>query len=222
MSVTGVATDRPLLALTFDDGPDPRLTQDVLDVLGAAGVRATFLVVAQRVRDHPELGRRVVAAGHEIGLHGDVHVELPGLPFRRQLGDLRRGRRDVEALLGVRVRWFRPPYGKQEPETVLACRLAGMRPLLWNSSSHDWQDDTYADQLTHASAGLRPGAIVLLHDGAASASEPFPTLPRHEPRLAEELLALVQARSLAAVTVSELCAAGSVVEESWFERWLHH
>jgi peptidoglycan/xylan/chitin deacetylase (PgdA/CDA1 family) len=223
VSVVSVRTGDPLVALTFDDGPDPRLSPAVLDVLQEHDVRATFLLVAERVRQHPELARRVVAAGHEVGLHGDRHEELLGQPFGAQYRALRRGRRDMEALLGVRVRWFRPPYGKQEPETVLACRLAGMRPLLWSTSAHDWEaHQSLEDQLAHADRGLRPGAVVLLHDGAAAVDDPAPPLPHTQPGLTERLLELVRRRGLEPVTVSRLIASGDVVHGRWFERWLHH
>jgi peptidoglycan/xylan/chitin deacetylase (PgdA/CDA1 family) len=195
----------------------------VLDVLRDRDVRSTFLMVADRVRQHPGLARRVISEGHEVGLHGDRHVELRGgESVRSQYVALRRGRRDVEALLEARVRWFRAPFGKQEPETVLACHLAGMRPLMWSTSAHDWQPDTLEEQLAHVSSGLEAGAIVLLHDGSARIAEPAPPPPEAQPELLERLLDLLQTRSLRPVTVTELCAAGSVVRAPWFEQWLHH
>lgn len=221
-STTSVATAQPVLALTFDDGPDPRLTPAVLDVLRRRGVTATFLLVAERVRQHPDLARQVVAAGHEVGLHGNRHVEHCGIPFPEQLRQLRRGRRDMEAVLGVPVRWFRPPYGAQEPETVLASRLAGMRPLLWSTSAHDWELVPLEEQLAHAAAGLAPGAVVLLHDGAARPVVPPPPPPRTQPELLERLLDLLGQRGLRPVTVTELCGRGRPVREPWFEKWLHH
>jgi peptidoglycan/xylan/chitin deacetylase (PgdA/CDA1 family) len=217
-----VRTDRPLVALTFDDGPDPRLTPAVLDVLRGTGVRATFLLVAERVREHIDLARRVVAEGHEVGLHGDRHVNMQGQSFQNQYLALRRGRRDVEALLDLRLRWFRAPYGKQGPATVLACRLTGMQPLLWSTSAHDWQPDPIEAQLTHVAGGLKPGAIVLLHDGAADIVQPPAPPPRTQPELLRRLLDLIQQRSLRSVTVSELCEAGLVEREPWFRQWLHH
>lgn len=223
VSAVSVRTGSSLVALTFDDGPDIRLSAAVLDLLREHDVRATFLLVAERVREHPHLARRVVAEGHEVGLHGDRHAEMPGQPFRAQLAALRRGRRDVEALLGVPVRWFRPPYGKQEPETVLACRLAGMRPLLWSTSAHDWEaHQSLAEQLAHVEAGLRPGAVVLLHDGAADADDPAPPLPHTQPEVTERLLELTRRHGLEPVTISTLIAAGSVEHAPWFEQWLHH
>lgn len=223
VSTVSVRTDSSMVALTFDDGPDVRLSGTVLDLLREHDVRATFLLVADRVREHPELARRVVAEGHEVGLHGDRHAEMPGQPFRSQLASLRRGRRDVETILGVPVRWFRPPYGKQEPETVLACRLAGMRPLLWSTSAHDWErHQGLAEQLAHVDRGLRPGAVVLLHDGAADADDPAPPLPHTQPEVTEQLLELIKRHGLQPVTISTLVEAGSVERARWFEQWLHH
>ena len=220
LSVTSVSTVTPQVALTFDDGPDPRLTGDVLDVLRAWDVRATFLLVGERVRQHPELARRVVAEGHEVGLHGDTHVLLCGQPFREQRRGLRRGRRDVEAVLGTRLRWFRPPYGKQDPETVLASRVSGMRPLLWSTSALDWEQRGLDEQLAHAARGVRPGAVVLLHDGAAG-SEHAP-LPATQPELLGQLLAHLAGRHLQPVTMSELCRSGRPVRTAWFEQWLSY
>lgn len=221
-STVSVAVDRPQVALTFDDGPDPRLTPAVLDVLQARGVPATFLLVAERVRQYPELARRVVAEGHEVGLHGDRHVDMCGQPLVHQWRALRHGRRDVERLLATRLRWFRPPYGVQEPETVVACRAAGMRPLLWSASAHDWEPVSLTEQLGQVRAGLRPGAVVLLHDGNARPVDPPAPVPRHQPQLLMRLLDLLEDRGLQPVTISQLCAAGRPVRGLWFEQWLHH
>ena len=222
LTITSVSTRRPWVALTFDDGPDPRLTPAVLDVLRDRGVPATFLLVAERVRRYPALARRVLVEGHEIGLHGDRHEEMCGGSLRNQYRSLRRGRRDVEALLNTRVRWFRPPYGKQEPETVAACRASGMRPLMWSTSAHDWKSVAIEEQLAHAMTGLRPGAVILLHDGSAREADPPPPPPRTQPELLERLLDLLDRHGLQPVTVSDLVASGTPVREPWFEQWLHH
>ena len=221
-STTSIATDAPLVALTFDDGPDERLTPDVLDVLARRGVRATFFLVAERARENPDLARRVAEAGHDIGLHGDRHVVVRGTGLREQFRAVRRGRRDLERITGRRVTWFRPPYGKQDPQTVLACRAAGMGCLLWSTSAHDWRDLPLSEQLDQVRPGLRPGAVVLLHDGAARPVVPPPPPPSTQPELLERLLDELGDRGLEAVTISALCAAGRLVREPWFGSWLHH
>ncbi|MGY1735367.1 polysaccharide deacetylase family protein [Geodermatophilus sp. SYSU D00684] len=215
-------TTARVAALTFDDGPDDRLTPAVLDVLDRAGVKATFFLVAERAREDPALARRVAGAGHDIGLHGDRHVDVRGGGLREQFRAVRRGRRDLERITGRPVVWFRPPYGKQDARTVLACRAAGMRCLLWSASALDWQDLPVSDQLARARAGLRPGAVVLLHDGAAQPVDPPAPVPAHQPRLTELLLDELAAQGLTAVPFSELRAVGRPVLEPWFGSWLHH
>jgi hypothetical protein len=100
--------------------------------------------------------------------------------------------------------------------------LAGMRPLMWSTSAHDWQPDPIEDQLKHVAGGLEPGAVVLLHDGAADVVQPPLPPPRTQPELLQRLLGLLQERSLHPVTITELCASGSVVRAPWFRQWLHH
>jgi len=221
-STTSVETTARLAALTFDDGPDDRLTPAVLDVLARADVQATFFLVAERARDNPGLARRVADAGHDIGLHGDRHVDVRGSGLREQYRAVRRGRRDLERITGRPVVWFRPPYGKQDAQTVIACRAAGMRCLLWSASALDWQDRSIPDQVARARLGLRPGAVVLLHDGAADPVEPPPRVPPNQPELLERLLDELGNQGLGAVPFSELCASGTLVQEPWFGSWLHY
>jgi peptidoglycan/xylan/chitin deacetylase (PgdA/CDA1 family) len=181
MSVTSVLTSQRLIALTFDDGPDPRLSPAVLDVLRLRNVKATFFLVAEQVRAHPELARRVVAEGHEVGLHGDHHIDQRGLGPLEAVRAMRRGKRDVEVVVGAPVRWCRPPYGKQSSQVVAASRIARLEPVLWTAAAHDWRDDPVEQQVARAAADLRPGAVLLLHDGAADEVDPPRPAPLHSP-----------------------------------------
>ena len=150
------------VALTFDDGPDPDRTPAVLDVLAAHGVRASFFVLGERVRRHPHLTRRIVAAGHELGLHGWRHGYA--LWHSPQLG---RCLPLLEDVAGVRPRWFRPPYGVLSATAWIECRRAGLRPVLWTQWAKDWRPDAYADSvLARLAPGIEGGATLLLHDGA--------------------------------------------------------
>ena len=92
-SVACVATEQRVVALTYDDGPDPENTPAVLDALAAFGATATFFVLADRAEKHPELLRRIVAEGHDVGLHGEDHTRLSTLSAREALTRIRRGRR---------------------------------------------------------------------------------------------------------------------------------
>ena len=146
------------VALTFDDGPDPELTPRVLDALDRARIRATFLVVGMRVVAEPDLVRRAVDAGHEIGNHTWTHRSLATLDadeVRAELG------RTADALARIvpdaPVRFFRPPRGILTGAGAQAAGELGYDLLLWSC--------TYA----HLDAKLAPGSVVCLHDGTGRA-----------------------------------------------------
>lgn len=221
-STVSVRTSAPMVALTFDDGPDERLTAAVLDALRERRARATFFVVAGEAERAPALVRRMVAEGHEVALHGDEHVDLSGLPRQAQVRAVRRGRRRLREVTGTAPRWFRPPYGRQTAVTVAACRTAGMQPVLWSTSAHDWEALPVQDKLDHLAPAMKPGAIVLLHDGAAGAGDPPPPSAEEQTELIGGILDLAGEQGLEPVTVGDLHAAGEAVRSPWFRHWLHH
>ena len=155
------------LVLTYDDGPTPGTTDRLLPVLAAAGATATFFVLLTRVRASPGLLREVIDAGHEIGLHGQDHRRLTALPPEEHLPRLRDGRRELEDLTGIPVRWSRPPYGAQDAATWQAARTAGLTPVLWSADCRDWEDLPPDDYLADARAIAPEGCVLLLHDGFA-------------------------------------------------------
>lgn len=110
-SVRGGRPAGATVAVTFDDGPDPATTPRLLDLLAEEGGRATFFVLAGRAEAHPELVGRLVAEGHEVGLHGPDHRPLTSLPTGDLTAHLRAGRDRLAAVLGRPVTLFRPPYG---------------------------------------------------------------------------------------------------------------
>lgn len=153
------------VALTFDDGPGPDSTPAVLAVLEAADVRATFFVLGAQLARHPAAGQAVVAAGHEVGVHGWEHRYLLGRPFPRVHHELARARDLVTDLTGAPPTWFRPTYGVLTGDAVLAARLLGMRPVLWTAWGRDWTSSATAESVTRTLApGIRGGATLLLHD----------------------------------------------------------
>lgn len=98
------------IALTFEDGPDPLWTPQVLDVLREHNAHATFFVVGANVMEHPELTRRIVAEGHEIGSHGFTHADFAGLPGWRRKLELGLTQHTLASVAGLRTGLFRPPY----------------------------------------------------------------------------------------------------------------
>ncbi|MBC6462772.1 polysaccharide deacetylase family protein [Actinomadura sp. HBU206391] len=157
------ATDH--VALTFDDGPDPRSTPLFLDELERIGCRATFFVLGELLERHPDLGRRIVAGGHEMAVHGWRHhnalLTRPG----RAAAEIGAAADLVTAVTGVRPTWYRPPYGVLSAETLIAARGSRLRPVLWTAWGRDWTESaTPASVLAALAPGLRGGATLLLHD----------------------------------------------------------
>ena len=159
-----VRTVRSGVALTFDDGPDPRSTPAVLDLLAAAGVRATFFLVGQRAAAHPALVERTARDGHAIGSHSWSHP----VPWRTSavdlLRDYRRGHEAVQQALGGATRLFRPPHGHLGPASTAAVRLLRLRPVLWTHDPEDWRAGVGAADLRRRLADVCDGGVVLLHD----------------------------------------------------------
>ncbi|MEU8569877.1 polysaccharide deacetylase family protein [Streptomyces pathocidini] len=153
------------VALTFDDGPDPDSTPHFLRVLDRLGVRATFFVLGSALEQHPDLGRRIVAEGHELAVHGWRH-ERPWRPRPRQ--DARDVARAADAVLrigGRRPLWYRPAYGVLTAGRLAAARRAGLQPVLWSVWGRDWTARADAHSvLAELTPGLRGGATILLHD----------------------------------------------------------
>lgn len=219
-SITSVETTNPVVALTYDDGPDPRHTPEILVTLARHGARATFFVVADLAETHPELARRVRSEGHEIGSHGGAHLDLTRSTRRESIAVIFGGRRRAEAVLGERVHLFRPPYGRQTIGTRLLARASRLKVVLWSNNSRDCFEGGIDRFVAAAMDGLAPGGIILLHDGFAGpdprGSEPPespPTFDRGE--LTARLLEAISARGWSVVPLSELLASGRARRQLW-------
>jgi peptidoglycan/xylan/chitin deacetylase (PgdA/CDA1 family) len=177
---TGPILTPKAVALTFDDGPSiytPRL----LNVLVRLHARATFFVVGQQVKAYPRFVRRELAAGMEVGSHSYSHPYQP--PFDRQphatiFQEIERGR-SVLADLGKPPTLFRPPGGSFSPYVIEAAGSFGERIVLWNVDPTDWRAGTTPNQIVHrVLSAVRPGSIVVLHDGGGDRSATIRALPR--------------------------------------------
>ncbi|WP_296605592.1 polysaccharide deacetylase family protein [Nocardioides sp.] len=127
------------LALTYDDGPDPVSTPHFLRLLERTGLRATFFVLGEHAAPQRRLLREMVAAGHELGVHGWDHRCVLRTRRDRLVDEVRRTAVVVEDLTGAPVRWYRPPYGVLSPAALVAARAAGLRPVLWSAWGRDWE-----------------------------------------------------------------------------------
>ena len=198
-----------MLALTFDDGPDPTWTPQILDVLEQAHVPATFFVIGENGLQHPQLLNRIVADGSEIGNHTYTHPNLAlASPTETSL-ELNMTQRMVEAYTGRAMRLFRAPYfGDAEPTTAdeigpaLEAQKAGYTVVGLHVDPNDWQrpgTDSIVRQVVDQVHSAKPGNsqnIILLHDGGGDRSQTVAALPR--------IIATLRAEGYRFVPVSEL------------------
>ena len=160
------ASDGPSIALTFDDGPDPRWTSTVLDLLRQYRIRATFCLVGQHVAEHPELVRRIAADGHALCNHSWSHDEAMQRSSAASVSaDLARTSRAITEAAGRPPRFYRAPAGNWAPSAVAAARRLQLRLLGWGVDPYDWRRPPTSEIIRRVLAGAGPGAIVLLHDG---------------------------------------------------------
>ncbi len=152
------------LALTFDDGPDPEWTPRLLDVLDGAGARATFFPIASRAAAHPELIGRILAGGHQVGLHCDEHVRHSERSIAWCRQDTARALRLLRSV-GVRPTLWRTPWGDTASWSAQVAEDNQLRIVGWTVDTHDWRGDTAEQMLRATRDDLRDGAIVLAHDG---------------------------------------------------------
>ncbi len=163
---TRFTTDRREIWLTIDDGPDPDDTPQILDLLDRHGAKATFFVIGERAARWPELAREIVRRGHEIGHHTHTH---PAATFwcaspRRLGAELDRTLATLHAA-GVRPRWFRAPAGIKHLLLAPALAQRGLRCVGWTVRSGDCRSRSPEKMAAATAQRLRPGAIVLLHEG---------------------------------------------------------
>ncbi len=158
------ARDGAVVALTFDDGPDPERTPLLLDALAELGVKATFFLVGRSVDANPALARRIVEEGHEIGNHTYHHAYLPLTRSRDVVRELMATDRAIAQATGQVPRLVRPPYGGRSPWNVRAFGKLKKRVVLWDVNSFDWRGAPAGEVATRVLGRVRPGSIVLLHD----------------------------------------------------------
>lgn len=161
----GNATRR-CVALTFDDGPDARSTPALLDLLRTAGVEAAFFCVGHRVAAHPELAARIVNGGHLLENHTYAHSNTTNFFSVDQLQtDLARTQTVIQQTTGTAPLLFRPPMGLSNPKTFRVARSLGLTVIGWSARGLDTRTTEPERIVARIERRLKPGAIILLHDG---------------------------------------------------------
>ena len=160
-----IPSDRKVVALTFDDGPNPDATPVILETLRKKGVRATFFVLGSHAERWPELVRRISSEGHQLGNHGYFHRKLQFKSPFYVSRDIRLGIRAIKRAGAPAPRYFRAPHGFRSPWTTPIASSYGERTVGWSLGVWD-SDRPGADEIVKRTLeGVSPGSIILLHDG---------------------------------------------------------
>jgi peptidoglycan-N-acetylglucosamine deacetylase len=156
------------VVLTFDDGPDPETTKEVLDVLDGRGVKGTFFVIGAKAAKHPDVVRDIVERGHEVGVHSFAHDRLFSLRgAKRVRADLERAVRTIEEITKTRPVLFRPPIGHTNPTIARIADELDLVVIGWTVAARDGIARTKPeDVVARVDRGLEDGVIVAMHDAA--------------------------------------------------------
>lgn len=164
-AVCRLNTKDKVVALTYDDGPEPAATLPLLEVLKKHNAKACFFCIGQKAEQYPDIVRRIVDEGHEIGNHSYHHEsKFPLYGKRKMKEDLLKAQQILGGISGKEVRLFRPPFGVTNPTIGSVVKELGWTAIGWSIRSFDTQTQT-ADKVLHRiKRKLKPGVIILLHD----------------------------------------------------------
>lgn len=189
----------PEVALTFDDGPDPAYTPLLLADLRRYGANATFFVMGDAARKYPDIVKREMADGNEVGVHAyDQHVRFPTISSGAGDRQMDLGGTAISKITGQKPTLFRPPYGAWRPWVVSAAQEQGMKTILWSVCFDHHSAKTPRAISNRVLSLVRPGEILLLHDARGDRRKTTSALPM--------VLRELKRRGYKVVTVSHLLA----------------
>ncbi|MBO0871059.1 MAG: polysaccharide deacetylase family protein [Micromonosporaceae bacterium] len=165
------------VALTFDDGPEPRWTTEVLDVLDQTGTPATFFVLGSKIRGYEQTLTRMVRQGCAVEVHGWEHIRMTEQTDRERLRDMHRTADLIREVTGHAPTCLRPPEGRVSAAILDEIRLVGLTPVFWSLHANDWTRPGTAAIEQAIVHGLTGGSVVLLHDGGGDRSQTVAALP---------------------------------------------
>lgn len=195
-----VKTDQKKVALTFDISWGRNTVPKVLDILKEEGVRATFFLSGPWARRHPDLVRRIVDDGHEIGSHGDRHVNLSRHSRAEVARNIQKADTDLRAVSGQEPRFFRPPNGDYDDVVIETARSLGYETVLWAIDTLDWKNPGPDYMVRRVMQQVFNGAIILMHASDSS---------RQIHLALREIIQKLRAEGYELLTVGELLLAGT-------------
>ena len=203
--VSYAGTTQKVVALTFDDGPYPPYTSQILDVLQQYQVKATFFVVGQNADKYPALVRQEVAQGHEVGNHTYHHYDLLKMGRGNIAQEIDLGSAAIARAAGRPPVLLRPPHGFRDPAVMEAAEARHLMVVEWSVMSRDWTNPGVDAIVMRTLARVHDGSVILLHDGDGTAQR----ASREQTVAATRLIvAALQQQGYKFVTVSELAQMG--------------
>ena len=157
-------SDSAVMALTFDDGPDPDVTPGILDVLDEISARGTFFLLGEKVQEYPHLAKSIHDRGHTIGNHSMSHHRMFLMKKKNVEYEIDEAQKVLSDATGSKPLWFRPPYGLFDFTCADAVKRRGLSIVLWTVSSGDYSDASSEHILRTVEPFIRPGAIQVFHD----------------------------------------------------------
>ena len=204
---TNGAAGSNLIALTFDDGPHPRYTEQILEVLAEYDVPATFFFIGENVEYYPQTAKAVADAGHEIGNHTQRHLHVMKLSDDELKQEIEKAQDVIRRVTGQSPALFRPPEGKLTEERSAWIREMGLYGVLWNVDTLDWSGVTEEEIISTVMNGTNGGDVILCHDYVCHSS--------HLPSALRVIIPALIKKGYRFVTVSELmCREGYRVQDS--------
>ena len=191
-----VTTDEKKIALTFDDGPHYKYTDEILDILEKYGVKATFFVIGVNAERHPEKVKRIASSGHEIGNHTYSHPHLKKVSAQELEAEIEKASEVISRLTGKKPVLFRPPEGYCGADVSSTAKKSGCDVILWSHDTRDWAHTPSETISQRILDGVGCGDIILFHDFITPDTPTPSSLETVIPRLIE--------RGYEFVSVSEL------------------
>lgn len=174
--VSRFESEKHRVALTFDDGPQPELTQNILAILKKFNVQATFFMIGAKVAVEPEIARAVAAAGHEVANHTYMHRNLTTMDAAKISIEFDSTSSIIESKVGVSPVLCRPPGGNYNQAVVDAATDQGMTTVLWTTNPGDCNQLSAEAIAKSVLECIKPGGIILLHDTVPATAEALPII----------------------------------------------
>jgi peptidoglycan/xylan/chitin deacetylase (PgdA/CDA1 family) len=192
-----------LVAITVDDGPNPKFTPRLLDILRENKIHATFFVVGNQLEKYPDLGKRILKEGNEVGNHTYTHPKLLKNNSSEIIDEIVKCNDTIEKVLGIKTKYFRPPKGQLNHDIIKAAHEHGEKVVLWSIALEHHDANTPEEMVNRIVNNITPGGIILMHDGRLDRTKSIQAVP--------ELIKELQDNGYKFVTLSELLESNKTI-----------